>query len=504
MLEFLRAQLAELLNRRSALKAELDGILAAPSAAKRSLTTDETTAFDAKRAAIQALDTDEIKPMQERIAEIEQIEERSAAADKLAADLGQNGANRNPDGRPGGGTRVTSEPLTYQSDGPHSYFLDLARMQLNRGDGDGGVAGAVARLQRHGKEMDVEIPKREQQREQRAAADRDKLDKRHGAASVFEKRVNPNRTDGQGGYFVPPLWLIDEYVDLPRFGRTFMNSVRNMALPAGTDSINVPKIATGSSVGVQTADAQAVTSVDMTDTFITAPVRTLAGQQDVAIQLLDQSPAAFDEITFADLIADYNQTLDIQGINGSGSSGQLRGVLNVSGINAITYTDASPTLPELYLPMMQALSQVARKRKMMPTAVFATPARWFWMASQLDGQSRPFVLPETNNPFNPLALQTGGDVEGPVGRILNFPLLADGNIPSNLGGGTNEERIITCRTSDLYLWEGSMRTRVLSEVLSGTMQIRFQVYNYAAFMPDRRPETISVISGTGVIAPSGF
>lgn len=503
MLEFLRAQLAELLNRRSALKAELDGILAAPSHEKRGLTTEETTAFDAKRSAIQALDDTEIKPMQERIAEIEKLEERSAAADKLAADLGQSGEHRGP-ARPAGGARVTREPLTYQNNGEHSYFLDLARMQLNRGDGDGGVAGAIARLQRHGKEMDVELPRREQLREQRAEADREKFERHLGAASVFEKRVNPNRTDGQGGYFVPPLWLIDEYIDLPRFGRTFLNSVRNMTLPGGTDSINVPKIATGSATGVQTADAQSVTSQDMTDTFVSAPVRTIAGQQDVAIQLLDQSPAAFDEITFADLIADYNQQADTQGISGSGSSGQLLGVLNVSGINAITYTDASPTLPELYLPTMQALSQVARKRKMMPTAMFLTPARWFWMASQLDSQNRPFILPETNNPFNPLALQTGGDVEGPVGRVLNFPLLADGNIPANLGAGTNEERIIATRTSDLYLWEGSMRTRVLSEVLSGTMQIRFQVYNYLVFMANRRPEVISVISGTGLVAPSGF
>jgi HK97 family phage major capsid protein len=504
MLEFLRAQLAELLNRRSALKAELDGILAAPSHEKRGLTTDETQAFDAKRAAITKLDDDEIAPLEARIAEVEKMEKRGEAADKLRAELGQSGEQRNPDGRPAGGARVTSEPMTYSRHSAHSYFLDLARMQLNRGDGDGGVSGAVARLQRHGKEVDVELPRREQAREARAAADREKLERHLGAASVFEKRVNPNRTDGQGGYFVPPLWLIDEYIDLPRFGRTLLNSVRNMALPAGTDSINVPKIATGTATGVQTADAQAVTSQDMTDTFVSAPVRTIAGQQDVAIQLLDQSPSAFDEITFGDLIADYNQQADTQAWNGSGSSGQLLGLLNVSGINAITYTDASPTLPELYLPFMQALSQVARKRKMMPTAAFLTPARWFWMASQLDSQNRPFILPETNNPFNPLALQTGGDVEGPVGRVLNFPLLADGNIPSNLGAGTNEERIATCRTSDVYLCEGAMRTRVLSEVLSGTLQIRFQVYNYLAFMANRRPEAISVISGTGLIAPSGF
>jgi hypothetical protein len=122
----------------------------------------------------------------------------------------------------------------------------------------------------------------------------------------------------------------------------------------------------------------------------------------------------------------------------------------------------------------------------------------------LDGQSRPLILPETNAPFNPLALQTGGDVEGPVGRLLNVPILADGNIPANLGSGTDEERVISLRTSDLYLWEGPMRTRTLSEVLSGTLQIRFQIYAYSAFMPQRRPEAISVISGTGVIAPVGF
>jgi len=303
---------------------------------------------------------------------------------------------------------------------------------------------------------------------------------------------------------VPPLWLVDEYIDLPRFGRTFANTVRNMTLPPGTDSVNVPKVATGTATGVQTADAAAVTSQDLTDTFVSAPVRTIAGQQDVAIQLLDQSPVGFDEIVFADLIADYNQKLDTQCWSGSGSSGQLKGVLNVSGINAVTYTSTTPTLPEMYTPFMQALSLSATKRKMMPSAVFLTPSRWFWMASQLDSQNRPFILPETNAPFNPLALQTGGDVEGPVGRVLNFPLLADGNIPANLGAGTNEDRVATMRTSDLYLWEGSMRTRTLQEVLSGTLQVRFQVYNYAAFMPDRRPETISVISGTGLVAPTGF
>lgn len=507
MLEFMRRRLAKLLEERAALKASLDEVLAAPTKEERGLTDAEKTAFEEKRSSVVAKDG-EIDEVRGTITQLEEDARRQANVDDLARKLGQDGQQRA--GTPGAPApaRVGSEPLTYGRGAKHSYFLDLARAQLGRGDGDGGVSAAQERLQRHAQELQVELPAREARREKRAAADEDALRSdlrvRDNAPSVFERRVNPNRTDGQGGYFVPPLWMIDEYVDLPRFGRTFANSVRNMTLPGGTDSINVPKVATGTKVDVQTADAAAVTSQDLTDTFINAPVRTLAGQQDIALQLLDQSPAAFDEIVFTDLMADYNLRLDTQCINGSGTSGQLLGVLNVSGINAITYTDASPTLPKMYLPSMQALSQVARLRKMMPTAVFLTPARWFWMASQLDSQNRPFILPETQAPYNPLALQTGGEVEGPVGRMLNFPLLADGNIPANLGAGTNEERVIALRTSDLYLWEGSMRSRVLSEILSGTLQVRLQVYNYAAFMPNRRPEAISVISGTGLIAPSGF
>lgn len=477
-----------LLERRAELKKELDGLLETAKKENRDkLGEDEQKRFDTAEQEIRDIDT--------RVTELDEQQQR----DDQAAEI----AKRYSVGR----VEVVSEPQTYAREAGHSYFLDLARVQLNRGDGDGGVSAAHERLQRHGAEIDADMPKRERARRAAAERDRDSLDrdlKLRGRGTVFEKRVNPNRTDGQGGYFVPPLWLVDDYIDLPRFGRTFANTVRNMTLPGGTDSVNVPKVATGTATGVQTADAAAVTSQDLTDTSVSAPVRTIAGQQDVAIQLLDQSPVAFDEVVFADLIADYNQKLDTQCWSGSGSSGQLLGVLNVSGINSVTYTDATPTLPELYAPLMQALSLSAKNRKMMPTALFLTPSRWFWMASQLDSQNRPFILPETNAPFNPLALQTGGDVEGPVGRVLNFPLLADGNIPANLGAGTNEDRIATMRTSDLYLWEGSMRTRVLQEVLSGTLQVRFQVYNYAAFMPNRRPETISVISGTGLIAPTGF
>jgi HK97 family phage major capsid protein len=498
VLKFLREQLAKLLEQRKTLAAERDTIVA--EAEKRGQLTDaDQTAFDEKRTAIAEIDK-QIEEKRGRIVELEEDEKREQAAAKIHAEVGNTGQQRGT-----GGAVVTSEPQIYGKGSGNSYFLDLARAQV-RGD-----AAALGRLQRHAKELEVELPAREQRRAQRAERQLDTIDglKPEHRSSVFERgmeyRVNPNRTDGQGGYFVPPLWLVDQYIDLPRFDRVVANSVANFDLPAGTDSINLPKVSTGTATAVQTADAAGVQSTDLTDTFVNAPVRTVAGQQDVAMQLLDQSPVAFDEVLYRDLQADLNSKVDIQVVNGSGSSGQALGILNVSGINAITYTDASPTLPELWVPLLQSASQLAKNRKMPANAVFLTPSMWYWALSQLDTTNRPLIVPAAPIAFNPAALGNGDSAQGYAGMFsYGLPALMDGNIPSNLGGGTNETRIITARSSDLYLWEGAVRTRALQEVLSGTLQIRFQVWEYFAFMGNRRPESISVISGTGVIPTSGF
>jgi hypothetical protein len=500
VLKFLREQLQKLLEQRKTLAAERDALVA--DIEKRGAITEaEQKAFDEKRAAIAKLD-DEREQLEARIKTAEEDEKRELAAAGAYKEVGLTGPERRE-----GGAKVGAEPHVYGKHSRSSYFLDLVRNDLNRGDGDGGVQAARQRLQRHAQELAVDLPAREARRDQ--AADR-QIRGLEGVTdesreNAFEKRVNPNRTDGQGGYFVPPLWLIDEYIGLPRFGRVVANSVRNLDLPSGTDSINLPKVNTGAAVAAQGADAGAVNNQDLTDTFVNAPVKTLAGQQDIAMQLLDQSPISFDEIIFTDLQADYNVKMDLQVISGSGVGGNAQGILGTSSINTVTFTSGAPTAALLYPLWVQSQSTIETNRNLPATATFCTPAIWYWMASQLDSSNRPFVTALTPQAFNPMALQTGDGGEGPAG-VLNSGLyvLKDGNIPSNLGAGSNETRIITLRTSDLYLWEGSMRTRTLTEVLSGTLQVRVQIYNYFAFMANRLPKAITVMSGTGLIPAAGF
>jgi HK97 family phage major capsid protein len=495
---------------------------------------EERAAHDAAYEAAKA-DVDEIDTQIERRTEDVKREGRSAA---LAAATGGTGAQ---DGSAGGAARVTSEPQVYGRGSGNSFFLDQGRAEIQHDP------EAAARLQRHQQELDVELPKRREARAKRAIAAVEKLMTRSrreerayermlgSGVQVFqggqEKRAI-GRTDGQGGYFVPPLWLVDDYIQFLRAGRVFADQWTNLPLPSGTDSINIPRVVLGTATGPQSADGQPLPGRDMTDNFVNALVRTVAGQQDAAIQLLDQSPVAFDQIIFKDIMADYAMNLSGQLIVGSGVNGQLTGVYpqgtitggstpafvtTMSGLTTAQWTGAA----SFYTSVAQLLSQIARNRFRPPNKILTNPAAWYALSASVDTTGRPLVVPAQQGAnFNQAAGDDDGPVsEGPVGHILGVPWLIDPNIPLTFGGtvapsigaisqgnvapidGTGGNNVYTPAIAgvmdDLYLWEGELRSRTLSEVLSGTLQVRFQVYGYAASMPNRYQNSASKVLSYG-------
>jgi HK97 family phage major capsid protein len=427
---------------RDKLRAQIAELSAPSKAEGRSLTASEAR---------------KIRPLGEELSEINDL---VAAAEHRAQRARQQAQIE----APFIGTGATrAEDRTYSPDGEFSFFKDLAA--TTRGDLD-----AMQRLAQH----------------------------------QIERRTNPDRTNGRGGEFVPPLWLEEQYIPLARPARAFADLCTNRPLPAGTDSINIPKITGGSSVGWQ-SDGGAVSSTDPTTSSVSASVLTLAGQVDIAQQLIDQSPIAFDQAIFGDLTAELNKQLDLGCLTGAGTPGVPTGAYNVSNIATVTYTDASPTLPELYSKLANAIQTVETTRYLPPEAIVMHPRRWAWMLASLDSQNRPLVTPHAGA-FNPVGVLTNVAAQAVVGEMLGLPVVVDPSIPTaanapTLTGG-NQDVIFVGRWSDLYLWESELYARAFPSVLSGTLQVRLQVYKYVAFAAGRYPASIAVVSGTGLSTPS--
>jgi HK97 family phage major capsid protein len=309
-------------------------------------------------------------------------------------------------------------------------------------------------------------------------------------------------TAGGTGEFVPPTYLQDQWIPLLRAGRPTANLLNSRPLIPGTMVYHFPKLSGGAATAIQTADNAAIQETDPTSTDYSVSVKTIAGQVDISRQLYDFSSPGMDEIIMADLAADYATKLDVQVISGSGSSGQALGIRNISSINTITYTQATPTAATLYSQIANAWQTIGTSIYRPADAIVMHPRRWASLMAAVDSQGRP--LATSYSPVNTMT-QAGNEQnpQGAVGSLQGLPVYVDPNLPINLGAGTNQDIILVLRTAEMYLYEeGAPRTRVFEDVGSGTQTVRISAWGYFAFAGGRYPGAISLITGTGLVAPT--
>jgi HK97 family phage prohead protease/HK97 family phage major capsid protein len=370
--------------------------------------------------------------------------------------------------------QIVREPLTYERGGTNSFVRDMYQRY-------GGSIEARDRLVRHDREIAVEAERRVRQGE---------LHWRDLAGA-----------DGTGGEFTPPMWVIEEFAGTPRATRVVAELVGSKPLPRGVDAVPIPRATAGAAVGMQNPGGGAVQETDMTTTSVQLPIRTVAGQTDAALQILEQGPN-FDELLFADLMEDFDEKLEAQLINGSGAAGQLLGILQITGLNAVTYTDASPTVPEFYPKAADGVNRIHTNRKRMAQVHLLHGRRWNWMMAALDAQSRPLAVPNPDyRPVSAIAEQVQAGEERIAGTLVGLPAALSDQVPTNLGAGTNEDIAITFRPADCRLWESSPRTRISPEPLAGNITVRLSFWEYVAFTAGRYPAAISTVGGTGMVPP---
>jgi HK97 family phage major capsid protein len=307
-------------------------------------------------------------------------------------------------------------------------------------------------------------------------------------------------TAGAGGEFVPPLWLMNQWLKLARAGRVVADQVTSMQMPPGTDSINLPRMVTGTAVAEQATQNTAIQNTDATVDSIVADVATIAGMQVVSLQLVEQSPLNIDMIVLQDLLADLAVKTDTFVISNNATN--KRGILAVTGVNTVTYTDTTPTASELYPKIADGIQQIHTGRYLPPTKVFMHPRRWAWLTAQVDTTGRPLVVPVAQMPQNSSAAMGVVVAEGFVGSMQGLPVFVDPNLPINLGAGTNEDRIVIARAEDIILMESAPTAHLLRERYMDQLSVGIVLHNYVALHASRYPESIAVISGTGLTTPT--
>ena len=317
-----------------------------------------------------------------------------------------------------------------------------------------------------------------------------------------------NSTDTSGGEWVPPIWLLDEYVKTARASAPLITVLKQRPLPPGQDSINLPKFTSGTATTEHT-ELATVTPTDPVTSSVTAPVVTEIGAQLIARQTFERSAEAgtgIGDVIVEDLLGELARKVDVQALAGAGSGAEALGLTNVSSPNTITYTTASPVVTgsataadNLYPKLANAIQLVHSNRYAAATCIIVHPRRWGWIMAAADTVGRPIVNPVASA-YNVAGIGDLSTNAGFAGSILGVPVLLDANVTTT--DSSTRDKIIVTRLEDLYFWAKTPVVRVFDETDADKNAVRVQVDQYFAFAPHRYAKSTTLITGSGLTTPT--
>ena len=442
MLEQIRSLIAKALDDRDAAAEAVEAILSVAETEGRSeLSADEATKFDAARAELRSID-DRIDELTAREAELVELEDRKAKADEARKALGVPTV------------QVGREERTYRPDSQHNFLQDAYRSTILRD------AEATERVQR----------------------------------ARAEALVDYRSTTGNFGGLVVPQYLTDLYAPNLESGRPFLSNVTSVPLPEAGMTLTIPRGSGSTTVAAQETQNTGVSNTTMTESDLTVPVRTFAGQQVVSRQAVDRG-TGIANILLSDLFADYATKVNVSAISGDGTAGGHWGILNTTSVQTAAWTGT--TGASLMTSIHNAVGKVNASRFAAADLIIMHPRRWAFLCAASDTSNRPFV--QVDGPgFN---AQGNGAAAGYgiVGSLVGIPVVTDAGIPTNLGASTDEDRIIVTRRQDVLFMEDASAPVGLTfeEVKGDQLSVQMVVFGYSAFTAGRYPVATCVVTGTG-------
>ena len=360
------------------------------------------------------------------------------------------------------GITAVSARSPYGTGSPHSYIRDLARVSWQE--------HRIAALGRD-RVSDGDL----------FAVMNDPIEAVHARiAHVRGERRSLTTAATTGGDFAlanAPVYLGSMYDTAARAAARMPGVTTLEPLPTSGITVRVP---TFTATGPSTAQADLATVADPGEgsRAIDVPVVTITAQTTGSLQLLDRGGPTFDAAIAQELGRANATALDVQVLSGTGTGGQMTGILNTAGLTSTTWTTGSPTSAALRQKGWAAYRDVNASGGLEPDALVMHPRRLAMLAAATG--SAPIV--------------TGYD-------LPTAPTTC-GSVPTNLGTGTNEDRILLfARESVVLLTNRPEISVVVDASLSATGGFRVIARQYAA-LAIRRPEAVGILAGTGLATPS--
>jgi HK97 family phage major capsid protein len=315
---------------------------------------------------------------------------------------------------------------------------------------------------------------------------------------ALEGKAMVEGNDSAGGFLVPP----DVSSDLQRL--RYHNQVLRplfSSVNVTSDEFQIPSVTSGLTAG-WVAELAEKPSADLAFASATTNIFTAAGLAVVSNQLLKDANWSVDQLINTDLAFRLGQLEEIAFINGSGT-GQPRGILNTAGVGSVPL--ASAEVIDLLQTIVTAVTNVYTEYKGPPTAIVMHPRTWGRIASARTegGIGESFLVgPGTGLGGNRNFVDSlPGYSQGalPVGSIFGFPVYCTPNIPTNLGAGENESRVIVGNFATGLILDREDITYASSEhVYFTSNRTVFRGEMRVGFTAARFPKAFQVVGGAGL------
>jgi HK97 family phage major capsid protein len=283
-------------------------------------------------------------------------------------------------------------------------------------------------------------------------------------------------TDSSGGYAVPAEIQLDVLDALAPTSSLLRAGVGVSVLEPGAKQYRIAAVNTIPTAAWR-AESGAVATSDPAFRAVDLIPRSLAFQFKVSRELLADSTPNLEDALRRVIAQAFAKELDRAGLRGTGTAPEIRGVLNTTGIQAITNgANGASLATTAYQNVLDAAKAIRAADGPMPTAAIMAPRSLFVLAGLLDTTNQPRRVP----PF-----------------LERMQFIDSSQVPVNLTVGTSNdasEIYVADFSTCAFFFRESMSLFLAKELYAGTGEVGFFCHVRADFAKTY-PAALAVVTG---------